>query len=124
MAFLSREDILALLADDGLSINVTSVGGTVAPAAAAAPTFGQKTAPTGTATALASTQTFATRLTIYPDPSTDVYIARTAITTTTGATTGILRASGPALEILGPIDPSTLYVLAPSGSPVLSFVGQ
>lgn len=96
----------------------------VVPAQAAAPTWGQKTAPTGTATALASSATYALSLTIYPDPSIDVFVASTAITTTTGAATFPLRAGGPPLVLQGPIDPSTIFVLAASGSPVVGFVGQ
>ncbi len=104
-----------LAAADSTSVVVANAG---------PPVFGQKTVATATATAITTTTTYALGMTIYPDPNLDVYLALTAITVGTAATTAILRAGGAPMTIAGPIDPSTLYALAPSGAPVITWVGQ
>lgn len=87
--------------------------------------FGQKAVATGTATRIvAAGTTYKGGIYLYPDPSVDVALATTAITSTSDATAGLLRAGGPPVHVKGPIDPSVIYALGASGGAVIWWIGQ
>jgi len=105
------------------ALNCNIVSGTFTPAAAGAPTYGS-VAVTNSAAALGSSTSFATSLTLYPDPSTDVYVGSTSgVTAATGPGNAILRAAGAPLVIQGPINLDAVFVIC-TGSAVVSYVGQ